>query len=213
MTDEPPASAPTTTRGQSQARTRERLIEAARTLFAAEGYGQVSVERIARAAGFTKGAFYSNFASKQDIFLAVLAAHGRQSLDRLLAALDRADGPAAAIEEVAAWADRIAGQAIWPFLVLDHARHAMRDGTFGPEQERLFRDHWQKLGRRLLAFLSPGAPAASPETLGALVFELTYAPAMSFVTSPSASTLIRLALAGLFRPDERTASRASASSG
>ena len=57
-------------RGRSEA-TRQRLLEAAGRVFAAKGYEGASVSDIAAAAGFTKGAFYASFASKEEVFLEI----------------------------------------------------------------------------------------------------------------------------------------------
>lgn len=51
--------------------TRERLMDAAYELFAEEGVHATSIEAIAEAAGFTRGAFYSNFESKNELFFAL----------------------------------------------------------------------------------------------------------------------------------------------
>jgi AcrR family transcriptional regulator len=59
-------------RSATQAQTRDRLLDAAERAFAAEGFGGASLDRIAEAAGFTRGAVYSNFADKADLFVAVL---------------------------------------------------------------------------------------------------------------------------------------------
>ena len=60
------------TREQSRAATRERLLDAARSVFAASGFHGASVEEIAAAAGFSTGALYSNFEGKEDLFLALM---------------------------------------------------------------------------------------------------------------------------------------------
>jgi AcrR family transcriptional regulator len=62
------------TRAESKARTRERLLRAARTVFEREGYHGASLKRIAAEAGFTKGAVYSTFESKADVMLALIGA-------------------------------------------------------------------------------------------------------------------------------------------
>lgn len=54
--------------------TKERLLEQAARLFAERGYAGVSLEDIAQSAGFTKGAVYSHFGSKEQTFLAALRA-------------------------------------------------------------------------------------------------------------------------------------------
>ncbi len=60
------------TREETQARTRAHLLRAANRLFLRDGYVATSLAAIAEEAGLTKGAVYSNFESKEDLFLAVL---------------------------------------------------------------------------------------------------------------------------------------------
>jgi len=60
------------TREQSRANTRERLLRAARSVFARSGFHGASVEEIASEAGFSTGALYSNFSGKEDLFLALM---------------------------------------------------------------------------------------------------------------------------------------------
>ncbi|WP_069166889.1 TetR/AcrR family transcriptional regulator [Nocardia altamirensis] len=54
-----------------RAETRDRLLAAAYDAFAEEGFGRATVERVCDRAGFTRGAFYSNFASLDELFLAM----------------------------------------------------------------------------------------------------------------------------------------------
>jgi AcrR family transcriptional regulator len=56
---------------ERSASTRAKLIKAARTLFARDGYAAVGTEQIARRAGVTRGALYHQFPAKEDLFLAV----------------------------------------------------------------------------------------------------------------------------------------------
>lgn len=60
------------TREQSRANTRERLLRAARRVFARSGFHGASVEEVASEAGFSTGALYSNFTGKEDLFLALM---------------------------------------------------------------------------------------------------------------------------------------------
>jgi len=60
------------TRDERREVTRSKLLRAAETLFTKQGFAGTSVEEIAEAAGFTRGAFYSNFEDKDDIFLSLL---------------------------------------------------------------------------------------------------------------------------------------------
>ena len=58
--------------------TRRHLLDAAAAVFARDGFHGASLDDVAATAGFTKGAVYSNFKSKEDLFLAVLDDHFEQ---------------------------------------------------------------------------------------------------------------------------------------
>jgi AcrR family transcriptional regulator len=60
------------TREQSKDQTRQRLLDAAQAIFMKKGFVAASVEDIAEAAGYTRGAFYSNFRSKSELFLELI---------------------------------------------------------------------------------------------------------------------------------------------
>ncbi|WP_322008831.1 TetR/AcrR family transcriptional regulator [Paraburkholderia sp. J12] len=60
------------TREQSRDQTRERLLDAAHAMFMKKGFVGASVEDIALAAGYTRGAFYSNFGSKAELLVELL---------------------------------------------------------------------------------------------------------------------------------------------
>jgi AcrR family transcriptional regulator len=60
------------TRQERKAQTRARLLDAASKVFAERGLEAASIDEVAAAAGYTKGAVYSNFASKTDLVIALL---------------------------------------------------------------------------------------------------------------------------------------------
>jgi AcrR family transcriptional regulator len=62
----------------------EKLFEAAAAVFEEQGIGGASIEAIAAAAGFSRGAFYSNFKSKDELIIAMLEDHVEQSIRRNL---------------------------------------------------------------------------------------------------------------------------------
>jgi AcrR family transcriptional regulator len=64
--------------------TRDKLFEAAAQVFEEQGINAASIETIAAAAGFTRGAFYSNFASKDELIVAMLEDHVEQTIRRNL---------------------------------------------------------------------------------------------------------------------------------
>ena len=89
------------TREESKANTRERLLGAARSVFASRGFRGASVEEIASEAGFSTGALYSNFDGKEDLFLVLM----EREID------EHAQEIASAVREQASISDRAAGGA------------------------------------------------------------------------------------------------------
>ncbi|WP_295010523.1 TetR/AcrR family transcriptional regulator [uncultured Microbacterium sp.] len=73
---------------RSRENTRARLLDAAAQVFAEEGLDGATVEAVCERAGFTRGAFYSNFASKDELFLELA---GAVSAERLGAVRERID--------------------------------------------------------------------------------------------------------------------------
>jgi AcrR family transcriptional regulator len=83
-------SAPRRTRDEQRAQTREDLLDAAAEVFALHGYHATSVDMVAEAAGYTKGAVYSNFESKEELFLALLESRLEDTLGSVEEIMDRA---------------------------------------------------------------------------------------------------------------------------
>lgn len=79
--------------------TRERVLDAAREVFAERGVIGGTVEDICERAGFTRGAFYSNFADKDDVLRALIAREHARLLDYLDATLDSVEAQAGGDEE------------------------------------------------------------------------------------------------------------------
>jgi AcrR family transcriptional regulator len=76
----------------------DKLFEAAARVFEEQGIGGASIEAIAAAAGFSRGAFYSNFKSKDELIIAMLEDHVEESIQRNLELLTRHQNPADFIE-------------------------------------------------------------------------------------------------------------------
>ena len=69
-------------------KTRDRLIDAAYEVFAETGVHAASVEMITERAGFTRGAFYSNFDTKEELFFALAERENRIRFERLQEGVD-----------------------------------------------------------------------------------------------------------------------------
>lgn len=77
-------------RAQRKEMTRELLLDAAIEVFAEKGYHGASLDDVAEAAGFTKGAVYSNFTRKSDLFRALLERESRRMAEALRQAVETA---------------------------------------------------------------------------------------------------------------------------
>jgi AcrR family transcriptional regulator len=73
--------------------TREYLLQAAAEVFAKRGFHAATLDEVAAAAGFTKGAVYSNFKNKDDLFLALLEDSYGREIEALQATLAHSDVP------------------------------------------------------------------------------------------------------------------------
>ncbi|MEU6578251.1 TetR/AcrR family transcriptional regulator [Streptomyces sp. NPDC046805] len=122
-------------------RTRARLLDAAFTVFAAKGFGRVSIEEVCEAAGFSRGAFYSNFATLDELFFALY----RERADLIAAQVADAlalDGPDL---DVTASVDRVTEVLLldvdWLLVKTDFLVHAARD----PDVAQALLDHRARL--------------------------------------------------------------------
>jgi AcrR family transcriptional regulator len=70
-------------REESREQTQQRLLDAAQSVIAKKGLAATSVEDIAAAAGYSRGAFYSNFRTKGDLFIELLRRDHRQAHDAM----------------------------------------------------------------------------------------------------------------------------------
>ncbi|OIJ94100.1 TetR family transcriptional regulator [Streptomyces monashensis] len=121
--------------------TRARLLDAAFTVFAAKGFGRVSIEEICDAAGYSRGAFYSNFATLDELFFALYQDRADVIAAQVAEALAQ-DGPGL---DVPAAVDRVTEVLLldvdWLLVKTDFLVHAARD----PDVARALLDHRARL--------------------------------------------------------------------
>jgi AcrR family transcriptional regulator len=139
------------TRAESQAQTRAQLVKTARQLFFDDGYHPTSLEKVADAAGFSKGAVYSNFRNKDELCIAVLDEVRQERLGEILQIMARPDTPTR-IDALRDWAERIIGDPGWTSLEVEFAVHARRN-------EQLRTDLASRLGT-ILEMLTGAAESA-----------------------------------------------------
>jgi AcrR family transcriptional regulator len=122
------------TRKEKQAHTRECLMKSAARVFARRGLQQASIDEVTEDAGFTKGAFYANFKSKEELFLAMLDERFTQrieDIERVIA--DEGSGPEKARRAGDVFVQRMRADAEWERLFFEFASYAARDEDFREE--------------------------------------------------------------------------------
>ncbi|WP_055420344.1 TetR/AcrR family transcriptional regulator [Streptomyces pactum] len=126
-------------------RTRANLLDAAFAVFAAKGFGRASIEEVCEAAGYSRGAFYSNFGSLDELFFALYRERAGLIAEQVSAAL-ALDGPDL---DVTAAVDRVTEVLLldrdWLVVKTDFLVHAARD----PAVARTLLEHRARLRRAI----------------------------------------------------------------
>lgn len=130
--------------------TREQILDASLRLFSEKGFARTSVRDIAQAAGITDAAIYYHFASKRDLFEALLDERG---FTAALESLERAEitaGPTEAIPAMALRALAFVYQNLDLMKVL--MVEAMADDPVATEEYQILVERWKKANARILRF-------------------------------------------------------------
>jgi AcrR family transcriptional regulator len=123
-----------TTRKEQQAETRSRLMSSAAKLFARRGLENASIEEVSRDAGYTKGAFYANFASKEELFLAMMDEKFAIEIERIDNALHSDESTEDQIRNASLDYIRfVRSDPEWPRLFSEFATYAIRNDEFRQE--------------------------------------------------------------------------------
>ncbi len=162
---------------------RERILSAAMTTFASEGFAGATIDMIAEAAGFTKGAVYSNFGSKDDLFFALLDAQvtARAALIEQVGASEDQESAPAAVGK--ALMQAIHENTDYQLLFIEYWLRAARD----PQIRERFAKHRRELIDRTMKAIDPAVlawTALSPEALGTLLFALSNGLAIEEIVAP-----------------------------
>ena len=175
-------------RAEQNDRNRALLLAAARRVFLARGYYAATLEQIADEAGFSKGAVYSRFASKADMFLALLEdriaerAAENAGLARQLAG----SGDFAAVLDLAQRAER--GAPGWRLLVSEFRIHAGRDAELNRRYAALHARTVDGVAEVLASVSAGGAEGLPfpPRQLAELVLAIEAGVALEQLVSPDA---------------------------
>ena len=175
-------------RAEQNDRNRALLLVAARRVFLARGYYAATLEQIADEAGFSKGVVYSRFASKADMFLALLEDRiGERAAQNARAATELAgSGDFDALLDLAQQAERAAPG--WRLLVTEFRIHAARDPELNRRYAALHARAVEGIARALVSISEgPGETLPSPpRQLAELVLAIEAGLALEQSANPDA---------------------------
>ncbi|WP_175420531.1 TetR/AcrR family transcriptional regulator [Rhodococcus sp. SGAir0479] len=183
-----------------RAETRQRLLDAAADVFAEEGFGRSTVEQVCERAGFTRGAFYSNFTSLDELFLAMWEQRSARMLDGIRAALaDRTAAPTPTLEAtVERVLDAIPVDDAWYRITAEFTAHALRN----PALTRVVAAREEAILHTILPIVEDALTAAGRrvddrEALGRALVAIHDGTAVQVLVEPGNDT-VRRARARLF---------------
>ncbi len=177
------------TREESRERTREYLLEAARVAVARNGYDGTSVAEIAEAAGFSKGAFFSNYESKEALLLELLRRHKEQdiaTLGRIIGEIEQGKDATAALDR---YLEGLGGDADWARLDIELQLHAARNAAFATDYDALQSRTRSGLAHLIAALFGKEGkrPPTSPDDLADLCVALVQGLVLQRARDPGAA--------------------------
>lgn len=177
------------TQSQRRAQTRSRVLDAAATVFAQRGFSASTVDEIAEAAGVSKGAVYYSFASKDDLFLALLDERVGQRVGAMRATPESPSLQAQAEYAATGFFADLDREKAWVPLLLEFLTHAARE----PAARAIMSEHYFQASRSAVAEVfqqrvhAAGVPISVP---------------LDAIGSGISALAEGLAIAHLFIPDE-----------
>jgi len=151
------------TPSRQQLRTQEtqtRLLDAAEEVFVREGYETAQLDEIAATAGRSKGAVYTHFKSKEDLFLALFEHRTRTYIERLVSSLARCKNRKQRLQVFREFYVGLAQDKTWPILTLEFKLFALRH----PESKERLRNAFEMAK-------PPRNAASDAEMFGKLIAE------------------------------------------
>ncbi|WP_321843947.1 TetR/AcrR family transcriptional regulator [Paraburkholderia bannensis] len=157
-------------REESRLQTRAHLLAAAKRLFVERGFGATSLRDIAAEAGYTQGAFYSNFASKEALFVELMRERSKAQVSDIARALG---DPSSTAEEILSaleiWAQALDAEPEWSVLGVEFKLQGRRSPAFATASEALLNSHRDGLAYCISQIFSRlgKVPPESPAVLAA----------------------------------------------
>ena len=175
-----------------RAETRQRLLQAALAVFAEEGFGRTTVDQVCARAGYTRGAFYSNFETLDELFLAVWEHRSTELIARTREAFEAFEQ--AAVKDVDGVVTHLL-RAVpldedWYRVSAEFTAHALRT----PELRRVIVEREQAIAASAMPFLFAalaeiGRTVPDPEALGQALVAVHDGTALQCFSEPGNATV------------------------
>ncbi|SEE98408.1 transcriptional regulator, TetR family [Burkholderia sp. WP9] len=193
---------PRLSREESRLQTRTHLLAAAKRLFVERGFGATSLRDIAAEAGYTQGAFYSNFASKEELFVELMRERSKAQVGDIARTLS---DPSASADDILSalevWAQTLDAEPEWSVLGVEFKLQGRRNPVFEEASQALLDAHRDGLAYcigQIFARLEK-VPPESPTVLAASFMGLSQGLALqrSLLSDAPIGHMIMVFLRGL----------------
>ncbi len=175
--------------------TRGKLLRAALEIFARDGFEAARIDDIAAQAGYTRGAYYAHFQSKEDLFFAMLEYESRRYMERIRKALDECVTNEERIRTFREFYIKRVVDRQWSILMLEFKLYAIRHPKLRAKLAELHRSISRRVKLEGLASMQSMIPnhqtlrVALQALLQGLVLENAYDPAS--ITQSEARKVLR----------------------
>jgi len=176
------------TREESRAQTRDRLLDAGYEIVVGNGIEEASIEDIAEAAGFSRGAFYSNFESKEDLLCALLAREKERWQQELLTIIGEAASPAELAQKARAYYVDLGANSQRCTFALTVRLYGLRHPSIQPHMNEMMREDQKKVAGQIQYLYSAAGqePPCSPEIIAFGLLAIAQGLALTQVSDPDA---------------------------
>lgn len=138
----PATTSPTATKKRrSREETRQKLLDAALQVFARNGYERATVDEIVREAGFSKGAFYVHFETKEDLFWEMLEERITAQQEMFRQVVDPSLSVAENERRILEQAFNMSAHPLGPAVILEFTAHGMRNDKVREQLARMY-ERW-----------------------------------------------------------------------
>jgi AcrR family transcriptional regulator len=167
------------------------LLDAAMDLFAEQGFGATSIPDICARAELTKGAFYSNFANKDALFLALLDRSWERRAESIRRAMPAGDELAAAFDNRTPTPDFVVDRQ-WTLVSMEFSLHAIRQ----PDVAQLLVEHELRIRAELSVLVTEALdlagriPTLPVDELARMIVAVTEGSGIQALTDATAGAVV-----------------------